>query len=108
VGRATQADSLAALGPHGHLVFFGESSGSPAPIHPDELYERCLKVSSFWLSTDPPERWGQARKELQQWVLDGRLRVTVGRAYPLAQAAEAHALLEQRKTHGKTLLLPMG
>jgi len=106
VGRATQADSLAALAPYGHLVFFGEASGSPAPIHPDDLYGRSLKVSSFWLATDPPERWALARRELQRWVLEGRLRVTLGQTFPLAEAAEAHRRLEQRQTHGKLLLVP--
>jgi NADPH2:quinone reductase len=106
VGRATQAESFGALGLYGHLVCFGEASGSPAPIHPDELYPRNLRVSSFWLAADPPERWNSARRELQEWVLDGRLRVTVGQSFPLAQAAEAHRRLEQRQTHGKLILLP--
>jgi NADPH2:quinone reductase len=108
VGRATQAGSLAALASYGHLVFFGESSGSPLPIHPDELYGRSLKVSSFWLATDPPERWAPARQELQRWVLEGKLRVTLDQAFPLAEAAEAHRRLERRQTQGKLLLVPSG
>ena len=106
VGRATQAESSASLDLYGHLVFFGEASGSPTPIHPDELYPRNLRVSSFWLAADPPERWNTARRELQEWVLDGRLRVTVGESFPLAQAAEAHRRLEARATQGKLILLP--
>ena len=69
-----------ALALYGHLVFFGEASGSPAPIHPDELYGRNLKVSSFWLAADPPERW--------------------------TDASEAHRRLEQRETQGKLILVP--
>jgi NADPH2:quinone reductase len=107
VGRATQADSLAVLAPHGHLVFFGDSSGSPSPIHPDDLYGRSLKVSCFWLATDPAERWAAARRELQRLVIEGRLRVTLGQTFPLADAGEAHRLLEQRRTQGKLVLLPM-
>jgi len=106
VGRATQGDSLAVLAPYGHLVFYGEASGSPAPIHPDDLYGRSLKVSSFWLATDPPERWALARHDLQRWVLEGKLRVTIGQTFPLAEAAEAHRRLEQRQTHGKLVLVP--
>ncbi len=106
VGRATQADSLAVLARYGQLVFFGEASGSPAPVHPDELYPRNLRISSFWLPADPPERWNTARRELQEWVAAGRLRVMVGQAFPLADAAEAHRRLEQRQTQGKVILLP--
>jgi NADPH:quinone reductase len=106
VGRTTQAESLAVLGLYGHLVFFGEAGGSPLPIHPDELYPRNLRVSSFWLAADPPERWDAARRELQELVLAGRLRVTVGQSFALADAAEAHRRLEQRQSHGKLILLP--
>jgi NADPH:quinone reductase len=106
VGRTTQAESLAALGLYGQLVFFGEAGGSPTPIHPDELYPRNLRVSSFWLAADPPERWASARRELQELVLAGRLRVTVGQSFALAEAAEAHRRLEQRQSHGKLILLP--
>jgi NADPH2:quinone reductase len=106
VGRATQTDSLAALDLYGQLVFFGEASGSPAAVHPDELYPRNLRVSSFWLAADPPERWNGARRALQELVLAGRLRVTVGQAFALADAPEAHRRLEQRQTHGKLILLP--
>src|SRR5262245_4881319 len=62
VGRATQAESLASLALYGQLVFFGESGGSPAPIHPDDLYGRNLAIRSFWLAADPPERWNAARR----------------------------------------------
>jgi NADPH2:quinone reductase len=106
VGRTTQVESLAMLGLYGHLVFFGEAGGSPTPIHPDELYPRNLRMSSFWLAADPPERWNAARRELQELVLAGRLRVTVGQSFALADAAEAHRRLEQRQTHGKLILLP--
>ncbi len=106
VGRSTQADSLAALAPYGHLVFYGEASGSPAPIHPDDLYGRSLKVSAFWLATDPPERWAEARRDLQRLVLDGRVRVKLDARYPLADAADAHRRLEQRQSMGKLVLLP--
>jgi NADPH:quinone reductase len=106
VGRATQADSLASLARYGQLHFFGEASGSPAPVHPDELYPRNLRISSFWLAADPPERWNSARRELQEWVAAGRLRVMVGETFPLADAAEAHRRLEQRQTQGKLILLP--
>ena len=36
----------------------------------------------------------------------GRLAVRIDRAFPLAQAAEAHRALEGRQTTGKLLLIP--
>jgi len=106
VGRATQAESLASLALYGQLVFFGESGGSPAPIHPDDLYGRNLRISSFWLAADPPERWNAARRELQELVIAGQLRVTIGQTFSLSDAAEAHRQLERRQTQGKLILVP--
>ena len=106
VGRATQADSLAALARYGQLVFFGEASGSPAPIHPDDLYGRNLRVGSFWLAADPPERWDGARRKLQEWILAGDLPIPVAESLPLAKAADAHRRLEERLTYGKLVLIP--
>ena len=106
VGQATRAESFAVLGRYGHLAYFGEASGPPAPIDLEELYSRCLRVSCFWLGADPPEHWNPARRELQEWVADGTLRVTVGQAFPLDQAPEAHRQLESRETHGKLILVP--
>lgn len=40
------------------------------------------------------------------WVQSGKLKVRVSRTLPLQDAAEAHRLLEGRKTTGKVLLIP--
>ena len=105
VGRATQEVSLAVLAPFGHLVFYGDASGPPLPIDPDWLYERSLKVSAFMLNVDDrPELWTTARQELLRWVEEGSLRLTVSAVFPLAEAAEAHRLLESRKAVGKVVL----
>ena len=44
--------------------------------------------------------------DVLSWVLRGELSLTISGALPLADAAEAHRLLEGRKTVGKLLLLP--
>ena len=40
------------------------------------------------------------------WIRDGRLKLRIGREFPLAEAAEAHRALEGRQTTGKVLLIP--
>ena len=105
VGKATQELSLAALAHYGHLVCYGDASGFPPPIDPDRLYDRSLKVSAFGLRQDVhPETWRAARQDLLRQVEEGKLRLTISRVLPLAEAAEAHRLLESRQVVGKLLL----
>ena len=40
------------------------------------------------------------------WVASGDLNIRVDRAYPLAEAAQAHRDLESRRTAGKLLVIP--
>jgi NADPH2:quinone reductase len=44
--------------------------------------------------------------DLFTWLAAGKLKVTVDRVWPLAEAAQAHAALEARQTAGKLLLVP--
>jgi NADPH2:quinone reductase len=47
-----------------------------------------------------------ARRNLLTWVETGELEISISRRFPLAEAAEAHRLLESRATTGKMVLLP--
>jgi NADPH2:quinone reductase len=105
VGRDTQAQSLASLAPFGTLMFFGEASGAPTPIVVDDLYARSVRVGAFGLDTDAaPDAYAQARQMLAAAVCDGSLKLAIAATYPLARAADAHALLESRGTIGKVIL----
>jgi len=105
VGLPTQAASLAMLAPFGELVHFGDAGGFPAPIDPGDLYPRSLKVSAFGLDErHDPAAAATARSELIAAAADGTLRFLISRTLPLAQAAEAHRLIESRTTIGKLVL----
>ncbi len=106
IGLPTQAASLAMLAPYGELVHFGDAGGFPAPVDPDDLYARSLKVSAFGLDErHDPQAAAQARRDLVSWAVDGSLRFRIGRTLPLVEAAQAHRLLESRGTIGKLVLI---
>jgi len=44
--------------------------------------------------------------DLFAWLAAGKLKLTIDRVRPLAEAAEAHRDLEARRTAGKLLLVP--
>jgi NADPH2:quinone reductase len=105
VGAKTWEGSLKVLAPFGHLVLYGTASGAPPLLDMETLFEKSLKVSSYWLRTrHPPELQRQATDFLLKEVSEGRLRVQIGLRLPLAQAAEAHRRLEGRDTVGKVVL----
>src|SRR5690606_15562495 len=53
-----------------------------------------------------PEELHRATDEALRLAAEGRLRVTVGQVFPLAEAAAAHAAIGSREALGKTLLRP--
>jgi len=105
VGRDTRDSSLAVLAPFGRLVHFGTASGDPGPVAVEDLYERSLQVSAYWLRTPhPPAAARHAAASLLDGIADGTLRVPPATVFSLAEAADAHRALESRQTVGKLLL----
>jgi NADPH2:quinone reductase len=65
-------------------------------------------VSGFYIGGYfvQPQLIQEAYGALFAGAASGQLKVHVGHALPLAQAADAHCLLEGRQTTGKVVLLP--
>jgi NADPH2:quinone reductase len=109
VGRDTWRGSLDCLAPRGHFVCFGNSSGLAPSMQVNELRDRGSLVLTWVRFSDytatAPELQAAA-KELFEGVTSGALRPAEPQCLPLAQAAEAHRLLESGKTTGPLVLLP--
>jgi NADPH2:quinone reductase len=109
VGRDTFMDSLDCLRPLGMMVLYGQSSGPVPALDPNVLARKgslYLTRPSLMHHLESLERYIAASEELFTLVQQGVLKVHIGQTFPLAQAAEAHRKLEERKTVGATLLLP--
>jgi NADPH2:quinone reductase len=105
IGLPTQAASMAMLAPFGELVHFGDAGGFPAPVNPDDLYARSIKISAFGLDErHDPRAAAEARHALIAGAADGSLQFRISRILPLAEAAESHRLIESRQTIGKLVL----
>jgi NADPH:quinone reductase len=108
VGRTTFDKSLESLAIRGYLALYGQSSGPVPAFEPSRLAKKGTfltrpSLAHYTLTRD--ELLWRAR-ELFEAVAAGTLRVRIDRALPLREAAEAHRLLEGRKTTGKLLLIP--
>ena len=108
VGAAVYDASLELLRLRGSMVTFGNASGAveaKAPLH--------LSGKSLWLTR--PKLWDfvATREELDSrvnevfgWIAAGELEIRIAARLPLAEAAEAHRLLQGRTLAGKMLLIP--
>ena len=109
VGETTWRKSMSLLRPRGMLVLYGQSSGPVPPIDPlllsqnGSLFVTRPTLGDYAATTDEL-RWRAG--EVLDSVASGKLQLTIDRELPLAQAAEAHRLLEGRATTGKLILRP--
>ncbi|XP_043697505.1 quinone oxidoreductase-like isoform X1 [Telopea speciosissima] len=110
VGKDTFQGSLACLRTRGYMVNFGQSSGIPDPVPLPALGAKSLFLTrpSLMQYTETRDELLKSAGEVFANVDSGVLRVRVNHKYPLAQAAQAHADLESRKTSGSVVLIPDG
>lgn len=109
VGKDTFDESLRALRVRGTMVLFGGASGQV----PDFNLQRLAAGGSLTITRPTLVHFVAARAELLEraeelwgWIADGRLELSIGQTYPLAEAGRAHEDLAARRTSGKILLIP--
>jgi NADPH:quinone reductase len=109
VGGETFERSLRTLKPLGSLVAIGFAGGAWQPLDPALLVGRNLSVVGFYfgrlLARDPQLVAPAVREVVELWR-SGAVRPLVGAEFPLERAADAHRLIESRRSHGKVVLVP--
>ncbi|MBI3969256.1 MAG: quinone oxidoreductase [Chloroflexi bacterium] len=107
VGGEVTTRSLSCLKPFGRLVNYGRSSGHGEPLDVRALTAQNLTVTGFYLTglLQRSDLVAEGMRALFDHVASGRLHIVV-HPFPLAEAARAHAALEERATTGKLVLLP--
>ncbi len=109
VGKTTFQESLDCLRPFGLLVSFGNASGPVQGFDLGILAQKgSLYVTRPTLVTYLAHRADleSASAELFELVRNGKVKIEVGRTFPLGEAAQAHRELEARRTTGSVVLLP--
>ena len=109
VGKTTFEKDLNVLRPRGYLVLFGGASGAVPSFDLLEL----TKHGSLFVTRPSLQHYVATREELEQrssdvlgMIVRSDLKLHIHKAYPLAEAGQAHRDLEGRKTTGKLLLIP--
>jgi len=110
VGKTTFTKNLDAVRNRGWATVYGMASGPADPLSPNSLMTKSITISGgalFNYMVTREELLGRAR-DLFAAMREGWLKLRVERVFPLAEAAEAHRLLEGRKTTGKLILKTEG
>ncbi len=109
VGKDTAMKSLDCLAPRGMMVFYGNASGPAPAIDPLLLSQKgslfLTRPMLFHHIADRQSLEARAGDVLTA-IAQGRLKVRIDHAFPLAEAALAHRRLEGRQSTGKLLLVP--
>lgn len=113
VGGPAFEKNLSVLRACGYLVLFGLASGQPMPLDVSRLsgITGTNNRGSLFVTFASANDYLATTEQLRAYaavVLDdvsrGHLHLRITGVFPLAEAAEAHALLESRASSGKILL----
>lgn len=107
-GGAITTASLAMLAPKGQIVIYGALNIQEFALGVSDLLTMIFKNQSMTGFALAPLLTAEGLKadldQLFALVAAGTLQVTIGGRFAFEAAAEAHRLLESRKTHGKLVL----
>ncbi len=109
VGGEVFTRSIGVLNPLGSVVGIGFAGGWWEPLDPAPLVGRNVGVVGFYLGRlmrHRPEVVHEAIGELVALWEQGAVKPLVGASFPLDQVAEAHRLVEERRSVGKVVLVP--
>jgi NADPH2:quinone reductase len=109
VGKDTFAASLDCLRPLGMMVSYGNASGPPPDINPLLLSQKgslFLSRPTMFHYTASVEQLDDTAADLFNVIASGAVKIAPPTRYALADAAQAHADLEARKTTGSLVLTP--
>ncbi len=109
VGGTTLQGSIASLAYRGRCVTVGDAGRAPAEhLDISAMRPNNQTLSGYFLGAElllAPRAHAMIAGHLEA-VARGDLRVVIDRAYPLSDAAGAHAYIESRQAFGRVLLHP--
>ena len=104
---STLSGSVAALAYRGRVSLVGQAGRDPQPFDAAALMMGNQTVTGVFFGAEITT--DRARTMVERHLAEvagGTLKVVVDRAYPLAEAADAHAYLESRAAFGRVVLVP--
>jgi NADPH2:quinone reductase len=106
VAKTTFPGDLEAVATRGQIVIFGSASGPGEPFIPNSLMARSITVPGGSLAnfTRTPEEIARRSRDVLNAIKQRWLKLRIDHILPLAEAGNAHRMLEGRQTMGKVVL----
>ena len=101
IGGDVLARGINALARGGRLSVFGGAGGRETAFPVADLYRNAVSILGAGGGLTPREDF----EMILGWFAEGKLRPTVDRTWPLADAVEAHRYQESRQIKGKGALI---
>lgn len=101
IGGDVLARGLSALARGGRLAVFGSAGGRETTFPVASLYRGPASVTGAGAFLTSREGF----ETILGWFREGKLKPTIDRTWPLAEAVEAHRYQESRQIKGKTALI---
>lgn len=109
VGKDSAMASLNSLRPRGLFITYGNASGPVDPVPPAMLNQRgslMMTRPGLFHFINQREDLERAAHAVFGALKVGAIKADIGQRYALADVAQAHSDLENRKTVGSTILIP--
>jgi NADPH:quinone reductase len=110
VGGSYAQRDIEALKPGGRLVMIATQAGALAELNLLMIMLKRLTVTGSTLRSRPADEKARLTTAVEAtvwpWIQSGMVGTVIDRAYPLAEAAAAHARMEQGSHVGKLVLTP--
>jgi NADPH2:quinone reductase len=112
-GGQSVYDTLEATRAGGRMVNYGNISDTNAPVNPRQLLRKNQALIGFSRGNSITdhlfmEEKKQVNKELDDFLVAGKLKPLIAGKFRLDNIAEGHNLLENREAIGKVIVLPNG
>ena len=101
IGGEVLAKGITALARGGRLTVFGGAGGRQTSFPVVDLYRNAVSIVGAGGGLTPREDF----EMILGWFGEGRLKPTIDRTWPLADAVEAHRYQESRRIKGKSALV---
>ena len=108
VGGDVFDESMRCIAPFGRILIVGFTGGRPGLAKTNHLLVKDAEVIGYTiggLMNHAPEWGDRVLSDLVRWLGAGRIKPYYSHELPLAQAADALKLIQDRKVVGKALLV---